>query len=124
MTKDLGTYHLKVELMDGQGWIQEWETGARYMKGSVIASTIISSCHPLDASRIDPPYKDEQDLFESMCFMYLEGNYSCDCNKALHLARANREEDPKYGFKCGSTIKLKRLTVIRPDGTEKVIWEQ
>ena len=116
MVKDLGTYHLKVELEDGRGWIQQWNTGARYMKGS-------GSCHPLDADRISPTWRDEQELFESMCWMYLEGNYSCDCNKRLFLARAHQQGEPEKS-PCGDTMTLKRLTAIHPDGIEEVIWEK
>lgn len=114
MGKDLGTYFVKVELATGDGWIHEWPTGARYTNGSGAQS-------PLDAMRIEPTWNSEDDLFQTMLFMYAEGNYACDCNRRLFLARAHQQDEPEES-PCGETIQIKRLTAIRPDGSEYVLW--
>jgi len=115
MTKDLGTYHLKVELVDGRGWIETWNTGWRYTQGT-------DGYRPLDATPIPPTYEDEKAIFFNMMWMYIDGNYSCDCNKALFLAYS-QQQDPPWNTPCGDTMTLKRLTAIRPDRTEKVLYE-
>jgi len=117
-TKDLGTYHVRVEFEDGQGFIYKWGTGRRYMYGR-------GPCSPLGATTIKPGWVDEQDLFKSIVFIFTDGNYSCDCNKRAFLARANQEDEPERDADiCGDTILLKRLTAIRPDGSEVLLWEE
>lgn len=115
MRHDLGTYHLRVELEDGRGWIDTWHTGARYTGGTVDHS-------PLTASRIGCIYESESALFQNMAFMYTDGNYSCDCNKRLFWCRAQQLDEPADSA-CGDTMRLKRLTAIRPDGSECVLWD-
>lgn len=112
MGKDLGTYHIRVELWDGRGWIAKWPTGARYTNGS-------GSCHPLTAFRIEPTWDSEDDMIGTMLFQFQENNWSCDCNRVLDLARAEQREDPDNGNVClgGPTLRIKRFTIIRPDGT-------
>jgi hypothetical protein len=49
----------------------------------------------------------------SVEFMWREGNYSCDCNKRLFLAREcgiGSEDDP---VECGDTIELVALEVTK-----------
>lgn len=115
MTKDLGTYHLRVNLMDGSGWIEAWNTGWRYMYGT-------ESITRLDAPPIPPTFENEDDLFNTMVFAHTEGNASCDCNKALSLARAYQKEEPD--MPCGNRMKLIKLTAIRPDRSEEIIFEE
>ena len=115
MGKDLGTYHLRIELKDGRGWIQEWRTGARYTHGSGLWTK-------LDASRIEPRWDDEDDLFSTMVYMYTEGNYSCDCNKSLFWLRS-QQMDEENELDCGDTMELLRLTAIKPMGGEQVLYE-
>lgn len=114
MTRDLGTYFLKVELVDGRGWIQEWNTGGRYTRGSGGES-------PLDADYILPTYDTEEDVFRNMRYMYLEGNYSCDDNKTLFWCRSQQIEEPE-STPCGNKMVLKSLTAIRPDRSEVVLY--
>lgn len=114
--KDLGTYYLRVELMDGRGWIGTWGTSARYTHGTADVS-------PIDAQRIPPTWASETELFECMVYQYLEGNDSCDCNKVLFLSSAYQQDIPK-NTPCGDTMKLKRLTAIRPDGSEYILYEK
>lgn len=113
---DLGTYHLRVEFEDGTGFIQQWATGMRYSQGC-------ADFYPLHARRIAPPWSDEDALFGSMIYQYTDGNYGCDCNRLLFLARAY-QQDELDEYECGETIPLLRLTAIRPDGTEHVIWPE
>ena len=108
--KDLGTYWLRVEFSDGRGFLQEWNTGARYMRQT-------DDFCPLGAERIPSHYTDEQDLLDRMEFMYTKGNYACDCNRLAFIAVAQREEPPE-DIPCAHTLKLSRLTAIRPDGSE------
>ena len=113
---DLGTYHVRVELEDGRGWISKWNTGRRYTGGTQDES-------PLDAGPMLPVWSCEEDLFNSMLFIFTEGNYSCDCNKTLFLARAYQQDEPDDP-PCGDTMTLARLTAIRPDGTEKILYPE
>jgi hypothetical protein len=114
MGKDLGTYHLRVELEDGRGWIETWNTGHRYTDGMQEATK-------LDASLIRPIWDAEEGVLEAMLFMYMDGNYSCDCNKLLFLARSQQQPDPEEN-PCGDSLVVKRLTAIRPDASEVVIF--
>lgn len=77
---------------------------------------------PLGASVIKPTYEDEDMLIAGMVYMYTEGNYSCDCNKRLFIARAYQEDEPDDS-ECTDKIELVKLTLIRPDLTELVIFE-
>jgi len=109
-TKDLGTYHVKVVFEDGRGFILEWGTGRRYTSET-------DGVFPLDASMITPPFEDEEQVLNSILFIFTDGNYSCDCNKLNFIERAYRQpetEDPA----CGNTIKLSSLIIIAPDGRE------
>jgi hypothetical protein len=114
--RDLGTYHLRVEFADGRGWIDQWRTGPRYTNGSAEHS-------PLTAMRITPTYDAEADLFQNMVYMYTDGNYSCDCNRTLFWCRSQQLEEPaEDAITCGDTWQLMRLTAIRPDGSEALLW--
>ena len=48
-------------------------------------------------------------------FLWTEGNFGCDCNRALFFARAGGEEDP-LGPICG-TAACRVPYAVRPDGT-------
>lgn len=115
MKKDLGTYYLRVELADGRGWIDTWNTSARYTNGR-------SNHSPLSAERIQPTWESEEDVLSGMVFMYTDGNYSCDCNKTLFWCRSQQLEEPEHP-PCGDTMVLAKLTAIRPDGSEVEIWK-
>jgi hypothetical protein len=117
MGKELGTYHLRVELEDGRGWIQKWNTGLRYSHGT-------GDDTKLDAILVRPPWDTEADLFDTMVYIYTEGSYSCDCNKMFCLCRAYQKPRPKgKKIQCGNTMPLRRLTAIRPDASEAVIFD-
>ena len=67
------------------------------------------------------PEKDEQSLIDRELFWWLEGNGSCDCNRILF---SNRENNlPEVDTTCGDTIELVSITLIRPDTTEKIIYQ-
>lgn len=114
--KDIGTYHARVEFKDGRGYIQKWSTGAWYVGGGM------ESWFPLNATRQAPGYENEDAIESNILFMYTEGNYSCDCNRSLFIGYATGEEVPGSG--CGDEIELQRITLIRPDGTKKIIYEE
>lgn len=114
-TRDMGTYHVRIELKNGDGWIAEWRTGWRLTHGTADTS-------PLSAQWIAPTYEDEDDLVRNAVFMHEQGNYSCDCNKRLFLASAHQRDEPEDN-PCGDTMPIARITVIRPDRTEIVAWE-
>lgn len=115
MAKDLGTYHARVELDDGRGWIQEFNTGCRYTNGK-------GGWFPLDATPIGPTYDDEADVLNGIEYLFMEGNYACDCNKALFLEYA-QQKDGADNHPCGDTLKIRRLTAIRPDRSEVVLFD-
>ena len=42
-------------------------------------------------------YEDEFDHYEGFCFLWTEGNYSCDCNRAIFFGDDNDEcSDGRY----------------------------
>jgi len=116
MNCDLGTYHVKVELKNACGYIHTWGTGRRFTEGN-------GGVYPLTADAIEPPYESEEALKAAIIYLYVEGNYSCDCNRALFSAEANGGELPE-DFPCGEEIKLARLTLIKPDGSEEVLLDR
>lgn len=120
MGKDLGTYHVRVELSvgtpDGRGWIETWNTGHRYTGGTQAVTK-------LDAQLITPPFKDETELLDTIKYAYLDGNYSCDCNKRLSLDQAYQLPEQE-NYPCGDEIMIFRLTVIRPDASEIVLYQR
>lgn len=114
-TKDLGTYHVKVQFTNGDGFIYTYNTGLRYTNGT-------DGISPLSASLIKPTWPSEDELLRSMVFMFTGGNYSCDCNRLNFLDDAH-QRPRKAGNDCGDTLVLQRLTAIRPDASEVVIYE-
>lgn len=46
-------------------------------------------------------YNDEYPWSETMEYLWSEGNFGCDCNRALFFARAVGEDDPDC--ECGDT---------------------
>lgn len=114
-TRDLGTYYVRVIFEDGRGYIEEWDTGHRYTRGT-------GGWSPLDADPISPSWEDEADLIAGILYQYLDGNYSCDCNKRDFLARAYQQPEPTEN-PCGETLLLRSLTLIRPDRSEELLWQ-
>ena len=110
---DLGTYHVRVSFTDGSGFISMWGTGRRYTSGT-------RDTHPLDASPIAPPWESERDLISTILYGFTEGNYACDCNRIMFIRQAEHDDNDAF-IPCGHTMVLARLTLIRPDGTEKVL---
>lgn len=49
-------------------------------------------------------------------FLWSDGNYGCDCNRALFFARAHGEPDP--GIECGESRFKVRIT----DDAGKVLY--
>lgn len=115
MNPDLGTYYVRVEFKNGDGFIYRWDTGARYTRG-------LHNCSPLNALRTEPNWENADDVEHSIWYLFTEGNYCCDCNRQLLLDYAHQTQLPdEWEPSCGETIELLRLTMIRPDGSEKII---
>ena len=114
MGKDLGTYHFRITAGNGEVFIHETNTGARYTHGT-------SSDSPEYASRIEPTWDSEDDLISSTLYMFSEGNFSCDCNMGAFLAASKQERDPD--LPCGETLTPTKIVMIRPDGSEQTIKE-
>jgi len=49
---------------------------------------------------------------ESALYMFEDGNYSCDCNKAMFLSGKYPELEKELDdMKCGDTIKIKKIKI-------------
>jgi len=72
-------------------------------------------------------YRDEYfDVHDGMIFLWEQGNYSCDCNRAIFFARAAGEpdgtdEDPEIEFARCSDGRF-RVKLIAEDG--RVLFEE
>lgn len=44
-------------------------------------------------------------------YMWREGNYSCDCNKRLFIARAEQQPEPEDDLECGDSILIQSLII-------------
>lgn len=98
------TYWSRCELLDGRSFLISWNLDQESREGS---------------GRV---WKDEQALFESILSMFTDGNYSCDCNKDLYCHYALGGSYDDFDFpRCGDTLRMAKLTVIRPDGSEEVL---
>lgn len=121
MTKDLGTFYVRVEFESNGGFLYKWTTDARYTGGD-------ETWHPLDAHRTEPLYETADDVFHAVSYMFTEGNYCCDCNLRMFMDRANGcekeydDDDPNGDpYPCGHTMKIKRLSLIHPDGSSQLV---
>ncbi len=108
---DLGTYHVRAIFADGRGFIMDWRTENRFTQGS-------ERCSPLGARVIPSLWKNSVDVLSGIEYMFFDGNYACDSNRALFLARA-AQEDPE-NQECGHDLQLVDLSVMRPNSNE---WE-
>jgi hypothetical protein len=73
--------------------------------------TVATLFDPATGRRVDvtETFKDYTELAAD--YMWTEGNYSCDCNRRLFMARALGEPEPEDpNNPCGDTIKLEKLT--------------
>jgi len=54
-------------------------------------------------------------------YMWTDGNYGCDCNRALFFARAADEDETEaWEQPCGDDLAYKMLRVVGGDGAE--LW--
>jgi hypothetical protein len=44
-------------------------------------------------------------------FMWTEGNYACDCNRRLFIARELGEPEPAVDAPCGHSIVLEKIEI-------------
>ena len=63
---------------------------------------------------------DENDLIGHIIYANTEGNYACDCNKRLFIADEEDTDTPDEN-PCGDSLKIKHITLIRPDMTEETL---
>ena len=54
----------------------------------------------------DRPGEDVVERNGDMLYQWTEGNYGCDCNRALFFARAAGEEEEEENPPCGHTLFL------------------
>lgn len=109
MGKDLGTYFVRVYLVGGGGFIYEWPTSGRFVGGGT------ETCSPLSANWSPPAWDAEADVISTIRYAFLEGNYSCDCNRLLFSLRA-AQKDETDNTPCGETIRIKKAEIINPAG--------
>lgn len=115
MGKDLGTYHAKVKLSNGKGFIAVCNTGRRYCGGS-------PGFHPIDADFISPGQENEAELVGEIVHYYTDGNGGYSSSLALLLSYAYPAEDIEELY-CGAvTLEPVEIWIIRPDGTEFMAW--
>lgn len=57
---------------------------------------------------------------DSLEYLWSEGNYGCDCNRALFFARAVGEEDPE-DRECGETA-FRIVSITDDDG--KIVYAE
>jgi hypothetical protein len=74
----------------------------------------------LDDGRTWEHPAESEDEMAALATSYLEGNFSCDCNKELLHAEFNRLEIPEAPV-CGETLKIKRLVCVDDSGNERGI---
>ena len=91
MTTTTSNYRLHVEFTDGRQYTEPLEPGYGNKEDKIVATIL---------------------------WQYLEGNYSCDCNRLLFYCRYNNLDEP-FDPPCGETMQLKSLTLIRPDGSNR-----
>lgn len=121
MSKDLGTYHVRVELKGIPGFIYEWTTGARYVLGGYDGRCPPGGdITPLSARRQPPRWESEEELLGTIEHIFTVGEYACDCKKFQLWRQANAHYE-LIETPCGNTYTLARLTVICPNGEEKVL---
>lgn len=113
MGRDLGTYFIRWTLYDGRGVNTEINTGYRF-------ALRCGSTSPLYASPITPVYESEEDLVETVVYLFQHGGWSCDCNRERDLARAYQQPEPedehgKEGLcKGGPKLVIKKLEILNP----------
>ena len=57
---------------------------------------------------------DDGDWHSATLFMYRDGNYSCDCNRAWFFARAGRK--PEFDVPCRDGELYRVVFILREDG--------
>lgn len=77
---------------------------------------IVTVAHLFDPSTgirvaVRETFKDYTELAAD--FMWTEGNYACDCNRRLFMARALGTDEPKDpNNQCGNSIVLEKLEFV------------
>lgn len=113
---DLGTWHVRVVLSDGRGFITRWGTGSRFYADVPWDG---DTCG-LNGTRHPPAWSDDEELLSTIQFMFLGGgNYSCDCNLLAFLDDvAMVPPEQRIDHRCAHDLTIATLDAIRPDGSE------
>jgi hypothetical protein len=126
MGKDLGTYHVIVEIPQGS-FIYRWQTGGRFIPGGTETITPWPESEYGKTTWSAPIWENEEELIAGILFQFLDGNYSCACNLLAFIDQAqqkhfeeNYDDAPKV---CGDIDTIK-LTLVRPDGKMRVIYPE
>jgi hypothetical protein len=51
-----------------------------------------------------------------MLYAFEDGNWSCDCNRVLDVARAYQQPEPEHTGNClgGPTLRIRRFEILNP----------
>lgn len=110
MGKDLGTYFVRITLVNGKGFIYAWDTAARFIGGGT------GTLSPLDAQWLQPAWDTEESLISTIEYMFTEGNYSCDCMKQCFIDQAYQPHMEQDDYPCGEKLRLKEIVILNPAG--------
>lgn len=114
--RDLGTYFVRVEFVNGQGYIEKMETGGRWLPKRAVPWGPEA---PLESRYSPPLWESEQVLLDNIRFRLFEN--TCDCQHRQSLARAAGLDDDGEG-KCGDELTIRSVTVLGPDGEPRATW--
>lgn len=62
-------------------------------------------------------FQQDDEWQEHSDFMWTEGNYACDCNRAIFFAEAGGEDEPEVTCSDG---KYSIVSIVLADGTKVV----
>lgn len=95
---------------------------------------VVLSCQGKDYVFDDPfPMGDaaDEEVANTALWMYTEGNYCCDCNRANFIAEHcddapdfPEDKDGYVDMPCGHTIGLVSLVFVGSDGAERQLYPE
>ena len=118
-TDDLGLYHVAVEHEGFPGFICKAETSGGFIPANEDVGFGLVS--PLDAEWCGPSFYCEEHLADDVLMRWTEaGACGCEIRRLNVIANGG---DQGQAFACEPAPKLKRLTLIRPDGDRLVLYD-
>ena len=118
-TDDLGLYHVAVEHEGLPGFICKVETSGGFIPANEDVGFGLVS--PLDAEWCGPSYYCEEHLVDDILNRFIEAPHcGCEIRRLNVVANGGDQGQP---FECQPAPKLKRLTLIRPDGDRLVLYD-